>query len=104
MVKHLKTLIPLNQGIHSGYLEETFAVKKDKFNQVGGFDANYIGNAMLEDSDFSFMISRFGGKLVYNPEPVIEHLRIPTGGTRKESASKENVISCAQYHIFFEKT
>ena len=46
------------------------------------------------------MISRFGGKLMYNPGPVIEHLRIPSGGTRKESASK-GMLYRAHNTIYF---
>lgn len=98
--KTLKNFDSSKSGYSQWVPGGNFAVKKDKFKEVGGFDTNYIGNAMLEDSDFSFMISRFGGKLVYNPEPVIEHLRIPTGGTRKESASK-GMLYRAHNTIYF---
>ncbi len=65
-----------------------FAVKRSKFLEVGGFDKNFIGNAMLEDGDFGYTIEENGGKIWYSPMPVIEHLRIPTGGTRSDSTSK----------------
>ena len=65
-----------------------FAVKADKFSTVGGFDENYLGNAILEDGDFGFNIINQGGYVMYSPKPVMEHLRAQLGGTRKESASK----------------
>jgi len=98
--KTLKNFDSSKSGYSQWVPGGNFAVKKDRFNQVGGFDTNYLGNAILEDSDFSFMISRFGGKLMYNPRAVIEHLRIPSGGTRKESASK-GMLYRAHNTIYF---
>ena len=43
---------------------------------------------MLEDVDFGFSINKSGGQVRYDPNPTIQHLRIPTGGTRDESADK----------------
>ena len=63
-----------------------FAVKAEKFSAVGGFDENYLGNAILEDGDFGFNIINQGGRVLYSPKPVVAHLRAELGGTRKESA------------------
>jgi GT2 family glycosyltransferase len=60
-----------------------FAVLKEKFLQVGGFDANFIGNAILEDGDFGFRVRSSGGRVLYSPYPVVEHLRAKSGGTRR---------------------
>ena len=65
-----------------------FAVRKKRFKDLGGFDINFIGNAMLEDADFGFSIMSSGGQVIYDPTPVMEHLRATSGGTRKESPSK----------------
>ncbi|MEA1881609.1 MAG: glycosyltransferase [Candidatus Marinimicrobia bacterium] len=65
-----------------------FAVKRSKFLDIGGFDKNFIGNAILEDGDFGYTISEMGGYVMYSPKPIIEHLRIPTGGTRVDNPSK----------------
>ena len=65
-----------------------FAVRKKRFKDLGGFDINFIGNAMLEDADFGFSIMSSGGQVIYDPTPVMEHLRVASGGTRKESPSK----------------
>jgi len=85
-----------------------FAVLRNKFLKVNGFDTNYIGNAMLEDVDFGFSINKSGGQVRYEPSPIIQHLRIPTGGTRDESADKSmyyrshnTVYFLRKHHRFF---
>ncbi|MBN4080978.1 glycosyltransferase family 2 protein [Caldithrix abyssi] len=65
-----------------------FAVKKRHYFKVAGFDKNFIGNAILEDGDFGYTISEQGGSVMYSSKPSIEHLRIPTGGTRTNTPSK----------------
>jgi GT2 family glycosyltransferase len=60
-----------------------FAVRKEKFLQIGGFDTNFIGNALLEDGDFGFRIRSNGGRVLYSPKPAVEHLRAGAGGTRR---------------------
>ncbi len=59
-----------------------FAVRKEKFLQIGGFDDNFIGNAILEDGDFGFRVRLNGGRVLYSPYPGVEHLRAKSGGTR----------------------
>ena len=59
-----------------------FAVRREKFSAVGGFDANFIGNAILEDGDFGFRIRASGGHVLFSPLPTLEHLRATSGGTR----------------------
>ena len=88
MAKLLKILTQTSMVNANGPLEEIFAVLRNKFLKVNGFDTNYIGNAMLEDVDFGFSINKSGGQVRYDPNPTIQHLRIPTGGTRDESADK----------------
>lgn len=60
-----------------------FAVRKDRYLEVGGFDTNYIGNAMLEDSDFCYRVRSKGGRVIFSPNPQLEHLRAQSGGTRR---------------------
>ncbi|MBL7136633.1 MAG: glycosyltransferase family 2 protein [Candidatus Marinimicrobia bacterium] len=59
-----------------------FAILKDKFIELGGFDINYIGNAMLEDCDFGFKVRAHGGRVLFSPRPSVEHLRAESGGTK----------------------
>ena len=86
--KTLKNFDTDNKGECEWAPGGNFAVRKKSFTALGGFDSNFIGNAMLEDADFGFNIMRSGGRVIYNPGPVIEHLRVITGGTREESPSK----------------
>ena len=98
--KNLKNFDSHKSGYSQWVPGGNFAVKKERFEEVGGFDRNYLGNAFLEDIDFSFSISHIGGKLMYFPDPAIEHLRMATGGTRKESASK-GMLYRAHNTIYF---
>jgi GT2 family glycosyltransferase len=65
-----------------------FAVRKEIFLQIKGFDKNFIGNAMFEDCDFCFTVKENGGQVYYSPKPFVEHLRAVTGGTRQINKSK----------------
>jgi GT2 family glycosyltransferase len=65
-----------------------FAVTKSFFFEIGGFDTNFIGNALLEDCDFSFSARENGGVVYYSPNPLVEHLRAGVGGTRQKNRSK----------------
>ncbi len=80
-----------------------FAVRRYHFLQVGGFDKNFIGNAMLEDADFSYRIRKAGGKVFYSPRPKIEHLRISTGGTRMIDRDKSMFYRAHNSVYFFRK-
>ena len=86
--KTLKNFDTDNRGVCQWAPGGNFAVQKKRFIELGGFDTNYIGNAMLEDADFGFSIIESGGRVIYEPNPIMEHLRAPSGGTRKESPSK----------------
>ncbi len=55
-------------------------------NQVGGFDRNYIGTALLEDSDYSHRIGRAGWRLRYQADAELVHLSAQSGGVRVEDA------------------
>lgn len=54
--------------------------------QVGGFDRQYIGTALLEDTDFSTRIRAAGWKLIFEPTAELIHLSAPAGGVRVEGA------------------
>ncbi len=80
-----------------------FAVRRSRLLQVGGFDKNFIGNAMLEDADFSYRVRKAGGKVFYSPHPRIEHLRIRTGGTRTIKKDKAMLYRAHNSVYFFRK-
>lgn len=68
--------------------------RRDLCIKVGGFDENYIGNAMREETDFSLRIRSLGYKLVFEPKAEVFHLLTPSGGAR--SGDRVN-----RYRTFF---
>ncbi len=49
--------------------------------QVGGFDEQFRGNAMREETDFSLRVVKAGWQIVYDPEIPVTHLGL-SGGSR----------------------
>ena len=80
-----------------------FAVSKKLFFQAGGFDTNFIGTAVMEDGDFGYAVKKNGGKVYYHPEPIIEHLRIPTGGLRQKKPAMVMFYRAHNTVYFFRK-
>ena len=54
--------------------------------QVGGFDRQYQGSALLEDTDYSTRVAAAGWRLRYEPAAELVHLSSPSGGVRVEDA------------------
>jgi len=51
-----------------------FAVRKNVFFEIGGFDENYdIGTAYREETDLQIRIKRLGYKLVFDPRTYVIH-------------------------------
>ena len=80
-----------------------FAVRRKWFLDVGGFDTNYIGNAILEDTDFCFNIKTRGGVVMYFPDPSLHHLREPSGGTRNVGRHMSMYFRSHNTVYFFRK-
>ena len=57
--------------------------RKGILEKVGGFDENFIGNALREESDLALRIKKRGWKIVFDPKAELTHVRAPTGGCRK---------------------
>lgn len=49
--------------------------------QTGGFDEQFRGNAMREETDFSLRIVKSGWRIVYDPTAAVLHLGL-SGGSR----------------------
>lgn len=60
--------------------------RMEAVRQVGGFDRNYTGTALLEDTDYSWRVHRAGWKLIFDPLAELIHLSAPSGGVRVEDA------------------
>lgn len=81
------------------------AIRKELFEQVGGFDEAYVFG--WEDTDLCMKVKQIGAKIVYNPEVVLYHFESVTKKLREENG--ENILSCNNPHEhknrkrFFEK-
>lgn len=75
--------------------------KKKVLLEIGGFDTNYIGNAVREESDVSFKLRKKGYKILYNPEACLYHLFYPSGGCREEKSVHDNYIIYRNEMLFF---
>lgn len=62
--------------------------RMEAIRQVGGFDRQYTGTALLEDTDYSHRVRAAGWTLWYNPAAELIHLSAPTGGVRVEDAAR----------------
>jgi GT2 family glycosyltransferase len=69
--------------------------------EIGGFDTNYIGNALREESDVSFRLRKKGFETLYIPEASLTHLLTPTGGCREDQPTFENFIVFRNEFLFF---
>jgi GT2 family glycosyltransferase len=59
------------------------AWRRNVFEKVGGFDEQFTGNAMREESDLSLRVKKLGYRIVFDPSAAVIHMREPHGGARK---------------------
>jgi len=50
--------------------------------ELGGFDENFLGAAYRFETDFARRIIHAGGRIQFEPRATLDHLKVPTGGTR----------------------
>ncbi len=55
--------------------------RRTVIDQVGGWDEQFRGNAMREETDFSLRAVRSGWRIVYDPSVTVQHLGL-LGGSR----------------------
>lgn len=58
------------------------SVRRDKAQDVGEYDTGYQGVALREESDLALRILAAGGRIVFDPNASLHHLRAPAGGCR----------------------
>jgi GT2 family glycosyltransferase len=58
--------------------------RKTLLNDLGGFDENFIGSAVGEDSEMSHRALIAGCRIVYDPKAAIVHLDAQSGGCCNE--------------------
>ncbi|USN53332.1 MAG: glycosyltransferase [Candidatus Nomurabacteria bacterium] len=56
--------------------------RAEAVHQAGGFDTQFVGNAMREETDFSLRVVKAGWKLVFDPTVTVVHLAYHSGGSR----------------------
>ncbi len=69
--------------------------------KLGGFDTNYIGNAVREESDVSFKLRKMGYKILYNPYASLFHLFYKQGGCREKKTIHDNYVIYRNEMLFF---
>ena len=58
------------------------SVNREFAIRIGGFDENFVGAAYRFETEFARRVIRNGGRIRYNPEANVHHLRVARGGTR----------------------
>lgn len=59
--------------------------RKTVIEQVGGFDEAFRGNAMREETDFSWRVVKAGWRIVFEPSAHLVHVGATSGGSRTEN-------------------
>lgn len=67
-------------SVRGGYA----SFRKSVLEEIEGFDENYIGSAIREESDLSLRLRLAGYKIIFEPKAKAIHLAWETGGTRAE--------------------
>lgn len=74
---------------------------KDVIINAGMFDENYIGNAYREETDLHYrIINKFNGKILFEPDAKVLHLRVLSGGCRMDLALNSDYYRNNFYFIF----
>lgn len=55
--------------------------------ELGGFDKNYQGNAIREESDLFKRMKDAGKKVFFDPSIIVDHIMANTGGCRAEQSA-----------------
>jgi GT2 family glycosyltransferase len=71
-----------------------FSMRRAQALQVGGFDENFVGAAYRFETEFCRRLLGAGGRVLFQPQAALRHLRVPSGGTRARG-SHLNTLSPA---------
>lgn len=77
--------------------------KRSILLQINGFDTNYMGNAVREESDVCFRLARLGHKILYNPQAILKHLELTKGGCGEDGSAYANYLYYRNEMYFFLK-
>jgi GT2 family glycosyltransferase len=59
--------------------------RRDLVSRAGGFEEGFEGNAIFEDTDFSYRVRRLGYDILFEPAAVVTHLAVNSGGCKTRS-------------------
>ena len=59
-----------------------FSVRRGEAIRLGGFDENFVGAAYRFEADFARRHQEAGGRIRFEPEASLRHLKSEAGGTR----------------------
>jgi len=58
------------------------SVRRERALAAGGFDENFVGAAYRFETEFCRRLCRSGGRVLFQPNARLRHLRVASGGTR----------------------
>lgn len=64
------------------------SARVETLRKVGGYDTNYRGQSLFEETDLAIRIWKSGGLIVYDPETPLFHFFAPVGGCRIPAVGK----------------
>lgn len=59
-----------------------FSVKREEALRLGGFDENFVQVAYRYEAEYSSRVLAAGGRILFEPDASIRHLKTTAGGTR----------------------
>jgi GT2 family glycosyltransferase len=80
------------------------SVKRKRAIEVGGFDENFIGAAFNFELEFAERLIDKGGKILFEPQASIKHLREKEGGVRSFGNFSRTLLplhAVGAYYYFF---
>ena len=77
--------------------------KREVLVRAGGFDTNFGGTALFEETDISLSIRKLGYRLLYTPDAVLTHIGAAHGGTRIDDVGKQVYWYGHNYTLLFLK-
>jgi glycosyltransferase involved in cell wall biosynthesis len=69
-------------GFIGNVMAGNLSVKRRRALEAGGFDENFTGAAFRFESDFAARLVRGGGRIWFEPQASIRHLKAGSGGLR----------------------
>lgn len=70
---------------HDEFMGGNVSMNRHLALKIGGFDRNFVKVAYRFEAEFAFRWLRSGHRIRYEPEALIHHLKVSSGGTRAYS-------------------